>query len=81
MEFPTEPVVMFALDRLVEKYPEAEIVLEKALFYMKEINPAEWGEAYSGDNSKFYKKGRDQMLDTIRENLWKVKSITQKQTE
>lgn len=64
-----------------KRYSEAETILEKALFYMKEISPNEWGEAYSGDNSKLYKKGRDEMLKTIRENIWNIKSITQKEAK
>lgn len=64
-----------------KRYSEAETILERALFYMKEISPNEWGEAYSGDNSKLYKKGRDEMLKTIRENIWNIRSITQKEAE
>jgi hypothetical protein len=52
-----------------EKKVEAKTALENALFYLGSISPESWGEAYTGDNSKFYKQGRNQMQKTIVDNL------------
>jgi predicted Zn-dependent protease len=77
---PTNPWLLNILGATLmgeEKYVEAKDTLNLAKRYLKDISAQEWGEAYSGDNSKLYKQGRENMIKTIEENITKIDSITQ----
>jgi tetratricopeptide (TPR) repeat protein len=51
------------------KYPEAKVHLERALGGMNLVTGESFGQAYTGDDPRWYLTGRNSMEKTIEENL------------
>jgi uncharacterized protein HemY len=50
-------------------FKNAKTNLEKAKNILEKIDANNWGEAYSGDSFSKYKKGKENMLKSIQENI------------
>ena len=53
----------------LERKEESRLALKSSLENFERIGPKEWGGAYPGNDPRIYKKGYEETLKAIRENL------------